>query len=171
MAIRKAIEQAKKNLIQPESEGHHDSASGSRAVRLGAGAAEARSGRNRHHRRRSGARGDGGCGNSNVLTKSIGTSNPHNVIKATFDALLRLKDVAKVAERASQDSGGTRRAKRVSGRTTSYGTKKTSGTLKIKWVVSFIACPQRHAADDSRPGIPPHATRWSSIQTRPPFAA
>src|SRR5580704_2461394 len=38
------------------------------------------------------------AGISNVLTKSIGTSNPHNVIKATFDALLRLKDVAKVAE-------------------------------------------------------------------------
>ena len=38
------------------------------------------------------------AGISSVLTKSIGTSNPHNVIKATFDALLRLKDVAKVAE-------------------------------------------------------------------------
>jgi small subunit ribosomal protein S5 len=34
----------------------------------------------------------------NVLTKSIGTSNPHNVVKATFDALLHLKDAAKVAE-------------------------------------------------------------------------
>ena len=38
------------------------------------------------------------AGVHNVLTKSIGTSNPHNVIKATFDALLRLKDAAKVAE-------------------------------------------------------------------------
>src|SRR5215472_7361389 len=38
------------------------------------------------------------AGISNVLTKSIGTSNPHNVIKATFDALLRLKDAARVAE-------------------------------------------------------------------------
>src|ERR1700726_1688186 len=37
-------------------------------------------------------------GIQNVLTKSIGTSNPHNVIKATFDALLHLKDAAKVAE-------------------------------------------------------------------------
>jgi len=32
------------------------------------------------------------------LTKSLGTSNPHNVIKATFDALLHLKDASKVAE-------------------------------------------------------------------------
>src|ERR1700724_4149554 len=38
------------------------------------------------------------AGITNVLTKSLGTSNPHNVIKATFDALLHLKDAAKVAE-------------------------------------------------------------------------
>src|SRR5476649_2366038 len=31
------------------------------------------------------------AGVQNVLTKSLGTANPHNVIKATFDALLRLK--------------------------------------------------------------------------------
>jgi small subunit ribosomal protein S5 len=38
------------------------------------------------------------AGIANVLTKSIGTSNPHNVVKATFDALLSLKDADKVAE-------------------------------------------------------------------------
>jgi small subunit ribosomal protein S5 len=38
------------------------------------------------------------AGIRNVLTKSLGTSNPHNVVKATFDALLRLKDIDKVAE-------------------------------------------------------------------------
>jgi small subunit ribosomal protein S5 len=98
MAIRKAIEQAKKNMIRlnlkgttiphqvlgrygagqvllkPASEGTGIIAGGPvRAVMEVAGI-------------------------SNVLTKSIGTSNPHNVIKATFDALLSLKDVAKVAE-------------------------------------------------------------------------
>ena len=97
MAIRKAIEQAKKNMIKlnlkgttiphqvlgrygsgqvllkPASEGTGIIAGGPvRAVMEVAGI-------------------------SNVLTKSIGTSNPHNVIKATFDALLSLKDVAKVA--------------------------------------------------------------------------
>ena len=36
-------------------------------------------------------------GIQNVLTKSIGTTNPHNVIKATFDALRKLKNREAVA--------------------------------------------------------------------------
>jgi small subunit ribosomal protein S5 len=36
-------------------------------------------------------------GIQNVLTKSIGTANPHNVIKATFDALKKLRDKKAVA--------------------------------------------------------------------------
>ena len=98
MAIRKAIEQAKKNmvklnlkgttiphqvigyygsghvLLKPAPEGTGVIAGGAvRAVMEVAGI-------------------------QNVLTKSLGTSNPHNVIKATFDALLHLKDAAKVKE-------------------------------------------------------------------------
>ena len=42
------------------------------------------------------------AGITNVLTKSLGTSNPHNVVKATFAALLGLKDVAQVAETRSK---------------------------------------------------------------------
>lgn len=37
------------------------------------------------------------AGVQNVLTKSIGTANPHNVVKATFDALRQLRDRAAVA--------------------------------------------------------------------------
>src|SRR5438067_4759093 len=37
------------------------------------------------------------AGVQNVLTKSLGTANPHNVIKATFDALGKLRDRASVA--------------------------------------------------------------------------
>lgn len=33
-----------------------------------------------------------------VLSKSQGSSNPHNVVKATFDALLQLRDVNAVAK-------------------------------------------------------------------------
>ena len=37
------------------------------------------------------------AGVQNVLTKSLGTANPHNVIKATFDALVQLRDRNEVA--------------------------------------------------------------------------
>ena len=98
MAIKKGIEQAKKNLIQLNLTGStipHQVLGryGSAQVLLkpapeGTGVIA------------------GGpvrkvmqvAGIHNVLTKSLGTSNPHNVIKATFDALLHLKDAAKVKE-------------------------------------------------------------------------
>jgi small subunit ribosomal protein S5 len=34
----------------------------------------------------------------NVLSKSQGSSNPHNVVKATFDALLQLRNPQRIAE-------------------------------------------------------------------------
>ncbi len=37
------------------------------------------------------------AGIQNVLTKSLGTTNPHNVVKATMDALIRLRDAGEVA--------------------------------------------------------------------------
>ncbi len=37
------------------------------------------------------------AGMQNVLTKSLGSANPHNVIKATFDALIQLRNKAEVA--------------------------------------------------------------------------
>ena len=37
-------------------------------------------------------------GVQDVLSKSQGSSNPHNVVKATFDALLRLRNANTVAE-------------------------------------------------------------------------
>jgi small subunit ribosomal protein S5 len=37
------------------------------------------------------------AGVQNVLTKSLGSPNPHNVIKATFDALTQLRDRGEVA--------------------------------------------------------------------------
>ena len=38
------------------------------------------------------------AGIPNVLTKSIGTHNPHNVVKATIDALVQLRDKSAVAD-------------------------------------------------------------------------
>jgi small subunit ribosomal protein S5 len=37
------------------------------------------------------------AGVQNVLTKSLGTTNPHNVVKATMDALMHLRDAGEVA--------------------------------------------------------------------------
>ncbi len=39
------------------------------------------------------------AGLGNVLTKSLGSANPHNVVKATFDALKRLQDPVEIAQR------------------------------------------------------------------------
>ena len=38
------------------------------------------------------------AGIHNVLAKSQGSSNPHNVVKATFDALLQLRDAKTIAK-------------------------------------------------------------------------
>src|SRR5574337_868486 len=98
MAIRKAIEQAKKNMIKLNLKGYtipHQVVG-----HYGSG----------HVLLKPAPEGTGiiaggpvravmeVAGVHNVLTKSIGSANPHNVIKATFDALLRLKDAGKVAE-------------------------------------------------------------------------
>ena len=39
----------------------------------------------------------------NILTKSLRSSNPHNVVRATFDALARLESAEQYATRLGQD--------------------------------------------------------------------
>ena len=39
------------------------------------------------------------AGVANILTKSLGTTNPHNVVKATFDGLRRLKNADEMRRR------------------------------------------------------------------------
>src|ERR1700724_3891893 len=98
MAIRKAIEQAKKNLIHLNMKG--STIPHQVLGRYGSGQVLLKPAPDG-----TGIIAGGAvravmevAGIQNVLTKSLGTSNPHNVIKATFDALMHLKDAAKVAE-------------------------------------------------------------------------
>ena len=48
------------------------------------------------------------AGIRNVLTKSLRGNNPHNVVKATFDALRQLRSVEEVAKVRDIDVKGTR---------------------------------------------------------------
>jgi small subunit ribosomal protein S5 len=43
------------------------------------------------------------AGISNVLTKSLGSANAHNVVRATFEALCLLKDPSTVARLRGKD--------------------------------------------------------------------
>ena len=102
MAIKKGIEQAKKSLIKLNLKGTtipHQVVGyyGSAQVLLkpaSEGTGVIAGGPVRKVMQVAGIR--------NVLTKSIGTSNPHNVVKATFAALLSLKDAGQVAESRSK---------------------------------------------------------------------
>jgi small subunit ribosomal protein S5 len=99
-AIRKATEQAKRRLIRvPLREGrtlHHDITG-----RFGAGRVVLRAAPTG-----TGIIAGGSMravfetlGVQDIVAKSIGTSNPHNVIKATFDALSKLRSPREVAAR------------------------------------------------------------------------
>ncbi|WP_035693132.1 30S ribosomal protein S5 [Azospirillum halopraeferens] len=99
-AIRKATDQAKRGMIRvPLREGrtlHHDVAGHFGAGRVLLRSAPAGSGIIAGGPMRAIFEA---LGVADVVTKSIGTSNPHNMIKATFDALTKVVSPRAVAAR------------------------------------------------------------------------
>ncbi len=99
-AIRKATERAKRNLVRvPLREGrtlHHDVAGHHGAGKVLLRAAPAGTGIIAGGPMRAVFET---LGVADVVTKSLGTSNPHNMVKATFDALTNLAAPRAVAAR------------------------------------------------------------------------
>ena len=111
-AIRKAGEAAKKSMFEVPVRRHDDPARGDRATSAPAASSQAGDAG-------TGVIAGGGvravlevAGVQNVLTKSLGTSNPHNLVKATVDGLQRLRRASDVAAMRGHDGG---RAARESG--------------------------------------------------------
>jgi small subunit ribosomal protein S5 len=99
-AIKKGIEAAKKNLIRVPRKG--STVPHPVVGRFGAGRVLLKPAPDGTGIIAGGAVESAGI--SNVLTKSLGTANPHNVVRAAFTALQQLRDPSLVARLRGKDA-------------------------------------------------------------------
>ena len=97
VAIQKGVERARKNLFKVPMHGSTIAREHRRALGV-AGSAEAGLARYRRDRRRRRARRARAGGIHDVLSKSLGSQNPINLVKATVAALQGLRSPHEVAE-------------------------------------------------------------------------
>ena len=149
-AIRKGTEQAKKNLFQIPLVGRHDPARGAGALRRRAACSS------RPASAGTGVIAGGAvrpvlevAGIQDILTKCIGTSNPHNVIHATIDALQQLRSADSRGQRCA-----ARRLDEIQAKVATMAKK-----LRVTSIRSGINRPEHAQAD--HPGPRPRA-RWAS---------
>ena len=105
-AIRKATERAKRNMIRVQIRDgrtlHHDVKGRFGAGRVVLRAAPAGTGIIAGGPMRAVFET---CGIQDIVTKSVGTSNPHNMVKATFEALKSLRSPRMVASARGKKVG------------------------------------------------------------------
>ena len=77
------------------------------------------------------------CGIQNVLTKSLGSANPHNVVRATFAGLMDLKDPAFVARMRGKEEAELVRRRTMAKKTASTKAAKRLTITLRKSTIGF----------------------------------
>ena len=88
------------------------------------------------------------AGVQNVLTKSLGSANPHNVIKATFDALIQLRNKAEVAalrgKTVEEICNPWQADKKLSKEAMAQAGEPAASKIKLQYYRSKICTPVKH---------------------------